>query len=107
MDLAWTIELKYLNEGKKTNKKIQSRHIGHYALFLSPSQPTSQNRPQGAQKNEDATHCWTSRPALYKGRVKQPATLGRVNFCQKQPNMPAEIFYCVFGCTDQPQKISA
>ena len=34
-------------------------------------------------------------------------TVGRVNFCQKHPNMSAESFYCVFWCTDQPQKISA
>ena len=34
-------------------------------------------------------------------------TLGRVNFCQKHPNMSAKSFYCVFWCTDQPQKISA
>ena len=33
--------------------------------------------------------------------------LGRVNFCQKHPNIPAESYYCVFRCTDQPQKISA
>ena len=33
--------------------------------------------------------------------------VGRVNFCQKHPNMSAESFYCVFWYTDQPQKISA
>ena len=33
--------------------------------------------------------------------------LGRVNFCQKHPNMSAESFYCVFWCTDQPQRKSA
>ena len=33
-------------------------------------------------------------------------TLGRVNFCQKHPNMSADDFYCVFGCTDQPQQVS-
>ena len=32
--------------------------------------------------------------------------VGRVNFCQKHPNISAEIFYCVFGCTDQPQTFS-
>ena len=31
--------------------------------------------------------------------------VGRVNFCQKHPNMLDESFYCVFWCTDQPQKI--
>ena len=36
----------------------------HYSPFRSPSQPTSQHRPAGAQKDDDATHCWTSRPAL-------------------------------------------
>ena len=34
-------------------------------------------------------------------------TVGRVNFCQKHPNISAESFYCVFWYTDQPQKISA
>ena len=35
-----------------------------------------------------------------------PYKLGCVIFCQKHPNMPAENFYCVSGCTDQPQKFS-
>jgi hypothetical protein len=39
--------------------------------------------------------------------IKTIALVGRVNFCQKHPNIPAESFYCVFRCTDQPQKISA
>ena len=30
----------------------------------------------------------------------------RVNFGHKHPNKLADVFYCVFGCTDQPQKIS-
>ena len=32
--------------------------------------------------------------------------IGRVNFCQKHTNMLADVFYCVFGCTDQLQQIS-
>ena len=39
-----------------------------------------------------------------KNKSHCPYQLGRVNFCQKHPNMPAESFYCVFWCTDQPQK---
>ena len=45
---------------------------------------------------------------LIKGAPDPPYVgVGRVNFCQKLPNIPAESFYCVFWCTDQPQKISA
>ena len=50
-----------------------------YAPFWSPSQPISQHRPRGAHKDEEATQCWTSWPALNKGRVKQPATLLRTS----------------------------
>ena len=41
--------------------------------------PLSQHRPRGAQKDEEATQCWTSRPAINKGRVNQSATLLRTS----------------------------
>ena len=45
-------------------------------------------------------------PVKGKEDDEKVMALGRVNFCQKHPNMSADDFYCFFGCTDQPQKIS-
>ena len=65
---------------------------------------TREKKVQGKMKQQfDAQLTFStklSRPNNNYGMV------GRVNFCQKYPNLPAEIFYCVFGCTDQPQNIS-
>ena len=60
-----------------SKQRIHKGSPPHYAPFWSPLQPLSQHWPRGAQKDEEATQCWTSWPDLNKGRVNQPATLLR------------------------------
>ena len=52
-------------------------------------------------------HSKLSYCAYWRSWLLIHVTVGRVNFCQKHPNISAESFYCVFWWTDQPQKISA
>ena len=96
----------------KSSKILAKHSLGHYAPFWSPLQPLSHHRPRGAQKDKEATQCWTSWSALNKGRLNQPATLLRASrhlMLQRPPCRRVVTFkveFCEFEWSEVRRKVS-
>ena len=86
---------------QSTTNSLKKTYFKEYHSHpTSPYNPTPPPMPQ----SQCTYQSYNSRTPPPMSQL-QHGGVGRVTFCQKHSNIPAEIFYCVFWCIDQLQKI--